>query len=199
MSGVFAGYSAADFVGSPSDVAMLGYALWGNESLLIPAELRDLMVPHKTFYGLASQNVGVMGIAGGDDEYSVAYGHLGVKWIRFHFRIQSDPLTWVLLSQPTLRRQHKRSQVQHSVLFTIVFEISVKRRTAGLHCHGGVTWWASCSCYVAFSFFSPRSFKIINNHLLRCCRFSSLPFRDDNKGDEEDTASGSLKRILPLC
>ena len=80
VSGVFAGYSAADFVGSPSDVAMLGYALWGNESLLVPAELRDLMVPHKTFYGLASQNVGLMGIAGGDDEYSVAYGHLGATY-----------------------------------------------------------------------------------------------------------------------
>jgi len=81
VAGVFAGYSAADFVGSPSDVAMLGYALWGNESLLVPSEYRDLMVPSsREFYGLASQNVGLMGIAGGDDEYSVAYGHLGATY-----------------------------------------------------------------------------------------------------------------------
>lgn len=72
MAGVFAGYSGADFVGSPSAVAEMGYALWGSSSELVPKKFRDLMVPliNSTsfldgFYGLASQNVGLMGITGG--------------------------------------------------------------------------------------------------------------------------------------
>lgn len=87
VSGVFAGYSAADFIGSPSAVAEIGYALWGKPSTLVPAEFRDLMVPNLTsrdfrnsFYGLASQNVGLMGITGGKGEYSVNYGHLGATY-----------------------------------------------------------------------------------------------------------------------
>jgi len=87
VSGVFAGYSAADFIGSPSAVAEIGYALWGKPSALVPAEYRDLMVPNLTshdfrnsFYGLASQNVGLMGITGGTGEYSVNYGHLGATY-----------------------------------------------------------------------------------------------------------------------
>merc|ERR1711865_125981 len=53
VSGVFAGYSASDFVGTPRAVAELGYALWGNSSTLMPAHYRDLMVPTHSFYGLA--------------------------------------------------------------------------------------------------------------------------------------------------
>jgi CubicO group peptidase (beta-lactamase class C family) len=91
VAGVFAGYSGADFVGSPSAVAEMGYALWGSTSELVPKEFRDLMVPDinstdfvKSFYGLASQNVGLMGITGGSghpsDPLSVAYGHLGATY-----------------------------------------------------------------------------------------------------------------------
>lgn len=81
VSGVFAGYSAADFVGPPSTVAEIGYALWGDSSELVPASYRDLMVPNnETFYGLASQNVGLMGITGGDGEYARCYGHLGATY-----------------------------------------------------------------------------------------------------------------------
>ena len=57
----------SDFVGPPSAVAELGYALWGKSSVLVPREYRDMMVPdlkthdfRKAFYGLASQNVGLM-------------------------------------------------------------------------------------------------------------------------------------------
>lgn len=89
VNGVFAGWSAADFVGPPSAVAELGHALWGKDSLLVPPAYRDLMVPNMTthdfesaFYGLASQNVGLMGITGGSRKspYSTAYGHLGATY-----------------------------------------------------------------------------------------------------------------------
>jgi len=87
VHGVFCGYSASDFVGPPSAVAELGYALWGNASSLVPAQYRDLMVPKtgsswkdSTFYGLASQNVGLMGITGGTGDYKTAYGHLGATY-----------------------------------------------------------------------------------------------------------------------
>lgn len=76
VHGVFGGWSGADFVAPPRAVAELGYALWGNTSALVPKEFRDLMIPVKSFYGLASQNVGFMGIAGGD----AAYGHLGATY-----------------------------------------------------------------------------------------------------------------------
>jgi len=80
VSGVFAGYSAADFVGPPRAVAEIGYALWGSGSRLVPSKLRDLMVPTTSFYGLASQNVGLMGITGGESPYNVSYGHLGATY-----------------------------------------------------------------------------------------------------------------------
>ena len=89
VNGVFAGWSAADFVGTPYAVATLGYALWGKPSTLVPEAYRQLMVPNVTshdfrdsFYGLASQNVGLMGITGPPmkDKYHVAYGHLGATY-----------------------------------------------------------------------------------------------------------------------
>jgi len=87
VNGVFAGFTASDFVGPTSAVAELGYALWGSTSLLMPAKYRDLMVPdltthdfRKAFYGLASQNVGLMGLTGGTGDYAVAYGHLGATY-----------------------------------------------------------------------------------------------------------------------
>lgn len=80
VHGVFSGWSASDFVGPPSAVAELGYALWGNSSSIVPKEYRDMMVPTKGFYGLASQNVGLMGITGDTGEYKTAYGHLGATY-----------------------------------------------------------------------------------------------------------------------
>lgn len=89
VNGVFCGYSASDFIGPPAAVAEIGYALWGSKSTLVSPALRDLMVPNGTsfrspgaeFYGLASQNVGMMGIAGGiDPRYNRAYGHLGATY-----------------------------------------------------------------------------------------------------------------------
>jgi D-alanyl-D-alanine carboxypeptidase len=87
VGGVFAGWSGADFVGTPSAVAEMGFALWGSTSELVPKAFRDLMVPDlnstsflKSFYGLASQNVGLMGITGGEGPLSVAYGHLGATY-----------------------------------------------------------------------------------------------------------------------
>jgi len=83
VHGVFSGWSASDFTGPPSTVAELGYALWGKSSTLVPERFRDMMIPtplNKTFYGLASQNVGEMGIAGGEGDYSIAYGHLGATY-----------------------------------------------------------------------------------------------------------------------
>jgi hypothetical protein len=67
----------------------MGYALWGKPSSVVPVAERDLMVPNLTtsdfrsaFYGLGSQNVGLMGITGGEhgSDYSVAYGHLGATY-----------------------------------------------------------------------------------------------------------------------
>merc|ERR1712014_474358 len=39
-----------------------------------------MMIPEKSFYGLASQNVGLMGITGGKGAYRTAYGHLGATY-----------------------------------------------------------------------------------------------------------------------
>jgi len=86
VHGVFAGWSASDFIGPASAVADLGYALWGNSSTLVPAHYRDMMVPKTTggftdrFYGLAAQNVGLIGITGQDGADGVAYGHLGATY-----------------------------------------------------------------------------------------------------------------------
>lgn len=83
VHGVFAGWSAADFVGPPRAVAELGYALWGNASELVPPKYRDMMVPQAIarfplgFYGLASQNVALIGVTNG--KYA-AYGHLGATY-----------------------------------------------------------------------------------------------------------------------
>ena len=64
-------------------MAELGYALWGQSSELVPRKYRDLMVPNlkthsflDSFYGLASQNVGLMGITGGSfsSPYKVPVG-----------------------------------------------------------------------------------------------------------------------------
>lgn len=81
VHGVFAGWSAADFVATPRAAAELGYALWGKPSTLVPKQYRDLMVPHGNFptgfYGLAAQNVGLMGITGDKDP---TYGHLGATY-----------------------------------------------------------------------------------------------------------------------
>lgn len=85
VHGVFSGWSASDFVGPAKAVAELGYALWGKGSTIVPAHVRDLMVPNGTsfmdkgaeFYGLASQNVGMMGITGG---HTHTYGHLGATY-----------------------------------------------------------------------------------------------------------------------
>lgn len=89
VNGVFCGYSASDFIGAPAAVAEIGYAMWGKASSLLAPALRDLMVPNGTsfhekgaeFYGLASQNVGMMGITGGTDpKYMRSYGHLGATY-----------------------------------------------------------------------------------------------------------------------
>eukprot|EP00929_Paragymnodinium_shiwhaense_P087667 TRINITY_DN4780_c0_g1_i2.p1 TRINITY_DN4780_c0_g1~~TRINITY_DN4780_c0_g1_i2.p1 ORF type:complete len:445 (-),score=70.57 TRINITY_DN4780_c0_g1_i2:423-1757(-) len=83
VHGVFSGWSASDFTAPPSAVAELGYALWGKSSLLMPSNVRDLMVPqplNETFYGLASMNVGLMGISGSSGEYHTVYGHLGATY-----------------------------------------------------------------------------------------------------------------------
>lgn len=83
VHGVFSGWSASDFVGPPSAVAEIGYALWGNSSALVPEKYRDMMIPSpldRQFYGFASQNVGLMGIAGGDGDFATAYGHLGATY-----------------------------------------------------------------------------------------------------------------------
>lgn len=79
VHGVFAGWSGADFVGSPTVVAELGYALWGKPAAIVPEAFRDQMIPHRFgFYGLASQNVGLMGITG--NMLSRTYGHLGATY-----------------------------------------------------------------------------------------------------------------------
>lgn len=80
VHGVFSGWSASDFVGTPSAVAEMGYALWGNSSTLVAKAFRDMMVPSNEFYGFASQNVGLMGITGGEGDFKTAYGHLGATY-----------------------------------------------------------------------------------------------------------------------
>jgi CubicO group peptidase (beta-lactamase class C family) len=85
VHGVFSGWAASDFVGPPSAVAELGYALWGNSSTLVPQKYRDMMVPtpltnFSGFYGLASQNVGLVGITGNEGDLKTAYGHLGATY-----------------------------------------------------------------------------------------------------------------------
>jgi len=87
VHGVFSGWSASDFTGAPSVVAELGHALWGNGSTIVPKKYRDMMVPSASnnhgkeeFYGFASQNVGLMGITGGEGDFATAYGHLGATY-----------------------------------------------------------------------------------------------------------------------
>ena len=84
IHGVFAGFSAADFVAPPRSVADLGYGLYGKSSTVVPAKFRDMMIPKSggywrwpSFYGLGTMNVGLMGIAGKDVK---AYGHLGATY-----------------------------------------------------------------------------------------------------------------------
>jgi len=82
VHGVFSGWSASDFVGTPSALAEIGYELWGKDGKVLPAKYVAMMVPgNKSFYGFASQNVGLMGIAGPlFSEYTKVYGHLGATY-----------------------------------------------------------------------------------------------------------------------
>jgi len=83
VHGVFSGWAASDFLGPPRAVSELGYALWGKEGSLLPARLRDMMIPRPlwgSFYGLASQNVGLLGITGCRGKLRTAYGHLGATY-----------------------------------------------------------------------------------------------------------------------
>mmetsp|Transcript_31956 Transcript_31956/g.38629 ORF Transcript_31956/g.38629 Transcript_31956/m.38629 type:complete len:460 (-) Transcript_31956:39-1418(-) len=78
VEGVFAGWTASDIIGSPADLAMFAYDLYGPEARIISADMVKEMIPTDPIYGLATFNLtwttGRKGAAGS------AYGHLGATY-----------------------------------------------------------------------------------------------------------------------
>merc|ERR1712048_938555 len=55
----------------------------GKKGSLLPKRFRNMMIPRPlwgSFYGLASQNVGLLGITGCKGKLQIAYGHLGATY-----------------------------------------------------------------------------------------------------------------------
>lgn len=77
--GVFAGWTASDFVGTSSDVAELGHALYGKEAAIVSKEYVDQMIPTGPFYGFATFNLTRM-TEERDGKFFPAYGHLGATY-----------------------------------------------------------------------------------------------------------------------
>lgn len=78
VHGVFAGWSASDFVGTTADVAELGHALYGPRYEIVSKRYVDQMVPTAPFYGFATFNLTFM--EGQQGAYAHSYGHLGATY-----------------------------------------------------------------------------------------------------------------------
>jgi CubicO group peptidase (beta-lactamase class C family) len=80
VDGVFAGWTASDLVGTPRDVAAMGWAIYGPEPTILPKEYSDLMASTALSrdYGLATFNL--VRDTGQTSKYGEAYGHLGATY-----------------------------------------------------------------------------------------------------------------------
>lgn len=80
VDGVFAGWTAADIVGSASAVAELTWAIYGPEPTVLPKAYSELMASTAMArdYGLATFNLARD--TGQSGEYGIAYGHLGATY-----------------------------------------------------------------------------------------------------------------------
>mmetsp|Transcript_3182 Transcript_3182/g.6258 ORF Transcript_3182/g.6258 Transcript_3182/m.6258 type:complete len:438 (+) Transcript_3182:19-1332(+) len=78
-SGVFAGWTASNIVGSVGDIAKFTFELYGAGSQLISPKVQKEMIPEDGFYGLATMNFA--GMTGPDKTgKDFAYGHLGATY-----------------------------------------------------------------------------------------------------------------------
>ena len=80
VTGVFAGWTASDIVGTPSDVARLTWNIYGPEPTILPKEYADMMASTALArdYGLATFNLARD--TGQSGSYGDAYGHLGATY-----------------------------------------------------------------------------------------------------------------------
>jgi CubicO group peptidase (beta-lactamase class C family) len=80
VDGVFAGWTASDLVGTPRDVAALGWAIYGPEPTILPKEYSDLMAytALSRDYGLATFNL--TKYTGQTGDYGSAIGHIGATY-----------------------------------------------------------------------------------------------------------------------
>eukprot|EP00756_Hemistasia_phaeocysticola_P001371 Hpha_TRINITY_DN10972_c0_g1::TRINITY_DN10972_c0_g1_i1::g.26913::m.26913/K01286/E3.4.16.4; D-alanyl-D-alanine carboxypeptidase len=78
VAGTFAGWTAADILGSASDLAEMVWDVYGPEQTMAPKEYIDQMIPTVPFYGLATFNL--TGRTGREPPLGTAYGHLGANY-----------------------------------------------------------------------------------------------------------------------
>ena len=80
VDGVFAGWTASDLVGSATDVAALGWSIYGPSPTVLPKKYSDLMASTALSrdYGYATFNL--QRDTGQSGEYGDAYGHLGATY-----------------------------------------------------------------------------------------------------------------------
>eukprot|EP00301_Raphidiophrys_heterophryoidea_P027517 c9693_g1_i1.p1 GENE.c9693_g1_i1~~c9693_g1_i1.p1 ORF type:complete len:486 (-),score=125.91 c9693_g1_i1:119-1504(-) len=78
VHGVFSGWTASNFVGSPLDAARFIFDVYGPEHKIISEAATNEMIPTTPFYGLATFNLSY--VTGDSGIYGTAYGHLGATY-----------------------------------------------------------------------------------------------------------------------
>jgi CubicO group peptidase (beta-lactamase class C family) len=145
VSGVFAGWSASDIVGSAGDVAAFGQAVYGQPSRVLPPTEAKVLVPGKMqFYGFATFNLqwytGQKGAAGW------VYGHLGATYGYQSVLAYSPALNLTVVIATSLESQN---QQQPSAAFCAVYN-TLKNHLTGSSTTCTVTpssyFGSGCSC-----------------------------------------------------
>jgi CubicO group peptidase (beta-lactamase class C family) len=116
VTGVFAGWTASDLVGTASDVAELTWAIYGPSPTVLPKTYSDLMASTALSrdYGLATFNL--QRDTGQEGDYGDAYGHLGATY-GFQSQLVYFPKLQMALTVATNIETNTQTQPKDALCF----------------------------------------------------------------------------------
>ena len=117
VTGVFAGWTASDLVGTASDVADLAWEIYGPQPTVLPKKYADLMASTALSrdYGLATFNL--QRDSGHSGKYGDAYGHLGATY-GFQSQLVYFPALEMVLTVATNIETNTQTQPKDALCFS---------------------------------------------------------------------------------
>jgi CubicO group peptidase (beta-lactamase class C family) len=117
VAGVFAGWTASDLVGTPTEVASLAWNIYGPTPTILPKQYADMMAKTalERDYGLATFNL--ERDTGHSGDYGKAYGHLGATY-GFQSQIVYFPKLNFVLTVATNIETDSQTQPKDALCFS---------------------------------------------------------------------------------